>query len=380
MLFVLLFASGYVFGQIPSINEQNITKSNIIIKNQSDSSIFSKILDVDTEIGKLENKKSDTFSLIESNELKKLKLDKDSLISILINEIKTEKKFSNKVRDSLIFDFNTKIEAITKKLEINSDLNKLIELEQDSIKLVKKRNEFIKNFESNKKNNFKPKNWFPSTKDFYKSYFYKSHYGKEIGRASLLNSLTLFKNDSINTFNTELVSDAIGWFRVSFGTTVSLSQKVDPDESTQNLKDLEKLLSGGGNFYLDFILPVATTYTNRQFTFYGFFNLKLATDIKGFDNNLTASTTNGSFGLSTYTSLSSDNKTFNFSINTNSNLHYGTSVFFDNLNVPEKVFFNTNVIGTFTIDNKYRFAIKTNFASEPNLRTEKIAFGLQLLN
>ena len=157
---------------------------------------------------------------------------------------------------------------------------------------------------------------------------------------------------------------------------VSENPSITEDENG----NIEKLLNGGGNFYLDFILPVFSNYNNSFSSYYAFLNLKLATDIKGFDSDISNTTANFSFGLSHYAALSSENEKFNFALSLSSNLHYGLKDFRTHLDLPNKVFFNTNITGFITINNKFRIALRTNIASEPSIRSEKVAFGLQLLN
>ncbi|WP_397362008.1 hypothetical protein [Olleya sp. R77988] len=275
--------------------------------------------------------------------------------------------------------FDNKINLIDEKLIETIDFTESIDLKEKLMRVRNEKDVFEVDYEKYKKNKLKKKSWLPSNNKFFRTYFFKTHYNKENDKTELLNSLSFFKSDSIKTINTELVNDILWIGRISFSSTVVIDSE-DNDGDQKKEKDVEKLINGGGNFYIDYSVPIYTNYSKSIVNFYAFANVKIATDLKGFDNNIENTTANGSLGLNFLVDLSSNENKFNFSLATSSNLHYGTNDFFENLNLDNHLFFNTNILGTITIENKYRIALRTNLASEPNIRTEKVAFGIQLIN
>lgn len=420
VVLLFVFLSGFAFGQIPSINENYSSYSKNIV---GDSKIQEELIQYKKEeLKRLEEEYEKKISLLDDKiTLKKEGLDefvnnekltekiensiknyldsvvllthkKDSLSQnylksieskeeeIKEKEIETVMKLANKKQYELkLKEINDKIEEYKNEISSkNLKLNRFFKLKKELEKLRALKNE-LTDTKKDYQNNFKPHTgWLPSTNKLFKEYFFETHYSNSIEHTNFLNSLTLLRNNNSNTISSELLTDNLAFLRISFGTVVAFSDEEDTlTEETE--KDLEKLLNGGGNFYLDFTLPVYTNYYKDFFSYYNYINLKTATDIKGFDSDIDDTSANFSLGFSQYFGTTSDNNKFNFALSTSSNLHYGLKDFRQNLDLSNEIFFNTNVSFFVTLDNKFRIALRTNFASEPSIRTEKIAFGLQLL-
>jgi hypothetical protein len=451
ILFAFLFASGFVFGQIPSINENYRIEKSTPIQKQDLTDFKAALLDSIDEnyqnvINELETRKEENNErlIVLNFERQKginanLQLERDEKNIILdylnseynknIDEIKKEQNQIEgqiesiellKLKNELMIEQKISLaekadsNSVNKmfkayyKSEIKKINDKIIELEKTespvdivAIKKIENQKEKLlaskKNLENNEnifaENKYNPNKFLPSS-SFFRDYFFSTHYNNSTEHTNFLNALTILRNNTNNTISTELVTDNLSSFRISFGTVVAFSDENDmqteEDEAEEdetedsnaeeNDKDLEKLLNGGGNFYLDFTLPVYTNYSENVLSCYTYINLKTAADIKGFDSDIRDTSANFSFGISQYLAITSDNNKFNFALSASHNIHYGLKDFRENLDLPNRVFFNANLSFFITVDSKFRIALRTNLASEPSLRTERIAFGLQLLN
>ena len=224
------------------------------------------------------------------------------------------------------------------------------------------------------------KKWWPtsSSDEEERRKNFKSLYNNDFNKTEFVRSFSYLNGNDNNIVQSTLLSDNIGAFLVSFGTVLNVeNEKNDNDENVEN-QNIERLLSAGGNFYLNFELPVYKSL-GKIVTYYNHFNIRLASDVEGFGNDIETSDMNASVGVSNYVGLTSDKNVFNLYLQFDSNLFVGTNDFMQNIGVKSDVFFNTNVNLGITINNSYRLFFRTNFASEPSLRTEKIAVGLQLI-
>ncbi|WP_026710703.1 hypothetical protein [Flavobacterium filum] len=236
--------------------------------------------------------------------------------------------------------------------------------------------------------------WFFPTKTIEsRDKFFNELYNKESSNTKYLNSFSLNTNFNGASAQSELITDNLNWFRISFGSVVASQNESDEEENTEDeisekseteQEAFTRLINGGGNFYLSFELPLLTTYngeSNDLMLGYLFFQMKGATDIKGFGNDIETSTANGSFGLYGFVSASSDNKEFNFFLQGNVDYSFGTKDFYSNLGINnEKGFLNGKIIAGVTLMQKFRLsAIVSTFGSEKVLRNERIAVGLQIL-
>ncbi len=341
----LCFATLFSYSQIPTINEKFIDINNIKIDTTK--------LEIKSKLKKYKDLTNiDTYEIANFNKHYDKKIDSISnIIKILI--IKQEEAYPNK-----------------RKMIIISEE---IEMKKNIIKKLEKEKGYVSSTFNSKKQKF-----FPSVNNYYRDYFFESHYSSEYNKTALLTSLSATINNDAKTIQSELVADRIKWFRVSLGSVMSIAS--DTTETKVEENNIERLISGGGNFYLDFTLPVFTSYTDSFLTDYCYLNFKAASDISGFGNNVDVTTFNGSIGITNYLGFSSDEKKFNFFILNDVTAYKGNRGFYENLNLNhQKWFLNSNFSFGVTFLNNYRVVCRTNLSSEPSLRTEKFAVGIQLL-
>ncbi|WP_343614052.1 hypothetical protein [Flavobacterium sp.] len=396
IFFCLLFVK--VHGQA-SINE---TKRQGII---SDSLRFKEILQATVAKIKLE----ETESILKEKEDAITKDGKDSIrIKEIKDSIAANKKelksaevalaLSEKEKEQIVYIefYQKKIEGLKKeneesekKLKNQTEIKKI-----DSIKnLIKfnKRQIKIQEVERDKKilslNTYKC--WWPTMRKFDREIFFHDMYSNTTNKTIFLNALSLNANSNAAAVQTEVVTDNLSALRLSFGSVMSLASSDDDKEGNEEEKEeteqeaFSRLINGGGNFYLEAILPIVCTNPNNgnQFTFYTYASLRGAMDIEGFGNNIDTSTANYTGGLFMYFGLSSDSKKFNFFVQPNVNVTGGTNDFYKNLGlIHEKAFLNGKIVAGVTILNNFRFsATLATFGSDAAIRSSKITAGIQIL-
>lgn len=297
----------------------------------------------------------------------------------------------SKENNDLITFYNSEIARINE--EINAENLKVYKTEAE---IKSKNSTILKKEKSIEKLNTKISNlknftysWFLPTKTNDKetrNNFFKDIYNNTTDSTHYVNSFSMSSFDNGVTAQSELVTDNLNWFRVVFGTLISAQSNSDTttaEEQTQE-QALTRLFNGGGNLYLEMTLPLATTYNGNGkdlMTGYLFFQMKGAADIKGFGNNIETSTTNGSVGFNGYLGVSSDNKKFNFFVQSNANFTFGNNDFYQNLNLTHNQgFINGKLIAGVTLLNKFRAtAMISSFGSDASVRSGKVLFGLQIL-
>lgn len=342
---VFCFATLFSYSQIPTINEKFIDPNKVKI-DTTDSKIKEALKKYNTEID------------IDSIEIENFSALYDKQIDSITKIIKT-----------LLIYQKESISNKEKMIMISEE----IEMKKNILNKIKKEKEYVTSTFSSKKQKI-----FPTSNKYYRNYFFESHYSSEYNKTALLTSLSATINNDAKTIQSELVADRIKWFRVSLGSVMSIAS--DTTETKVEENNIERLISGGGNFYLDFTLPVFTTYTDSFLTDYCYLNFKAASDISGFGNNVDVTTFNGSIGITNYLGFSSDEKKFNFFILNDVTAYKGNRGFYENLNLNhQKWFLNSNFSFGVTFLNNYRVVCRTNLSSEPSLRTEKFAVGIQLL-
>lgn len=228
--------------------------------------------------------------------------------------------------------------------------------------------------------------WLPSVNEDKRSYFFKTMYNSKDSKTKFLNAFGISATDYGISGQSELITDNISFLRIAFGTVITASNdddEVAPEDETA-VEALDRLVNGGGNFYIETILPLATTVDKNNsdlITAYSYLSLRAATDIKGYGNDIDTSTGNGSGGLYLYLGFSSESRKFNFFFQGNANFTMGSTAFYENLNINHNNgFFNGKMIAGLTLENKFRFTANFfTFGSESSLRREKIALGFQFL-
>lgn len=234
----------------------------------------------------------------------------------------------------------------------------------------------------------------PSWKKVNRKKFFHDMYNKDVNKTNYLNSFNLSGYSNGTTVQTEIVTDNMWAARISFGSALSVSTaKKEDNLSLEEVKEKEKeetenetfnrLINGGGNFYLEAALPLITTNQNNgdQITFYSYANVRGAMDIKNFNSNMDTSTANGSLGLTAYGAINSDNKKFGFFLIGDINYVVGSNAFYKNLGLSnEEGFLVGKIVAGFSILNTFKLSatIKT-FGSNATVRNDKVIIGVQIL-
>lgn len=227
--------------------------------------------------------------------------------------------------------------------------------------------------------------YFPTWKPKYRNSFFEDVYNNPANKTNYLNAFSIVGAPNGITGQSELIADNIKMVRVTFGTVISASNDSLTNANTQ-VEALQRLINGGGNFYLDGSLPLMNTIKGNSdselVNLYSFLTAKIASDVKGYGNDLEASTFNSSMGLNCYGDLSSENKKFNFFFVAYTNYYFGsTKEFYRNLGIEHNHgFLSGKVTIGVTMLNQFRFSANVlTFGSEPGVRSDKIGFGLQFL-
>jgi hypothetical protein len=293
--------------------------------------------------------------------------------------------------DNEITKVRTQIDSLKNVDKTSIDLDQLDDLQD----LINKNERKIKIIEQDKASKILSLNTYkcfmPTYRKIDREAFFNDMYNNTTNKTILLNSFTLNSDSNATAVQTEIVTDNLSALRLSFGSVMSLAsskEETDGSEEDQKIEETEqeafsRLINGGGNFYLEAVLPLLCTNPNNgdQFTFYGYGSARGAMDVEGFGNDIDTSTGNYSIGLNTYFGLSSDSKKFNFFVQANGNITGGTNDFYKNLGlVHERAFFNGKVIAGMTILNNFRFsAILSAYGSDEKIRSNKITVGIQIL-
>lgn len=223
--------------------------------------------------------------------------------------------------------------------------------------------------------------------------FFSDMYDNKTDETNYLNAFALNGNSDGTTVQTEIVTDNIYALRVSFGSVLSVATAQKEEAKTieevqiQNKKETEqetfnRLINGGGNFYLEGILPLASTNQNNgtQITSYTYANVRGAMDLENFNSNIDTSTVNGSVGLNSYFAINSDNKKFGFFVIGDVNFVLGSNAFYKNLGFtrPEGFLVGKIVAGLSILS---RFKVSANiltFGSNEAIRNNKVIVGVQI--
>lgn len=390
---LFLFLIIKIQAQIPSINETKSLTFQNTISFQND---YKKILE--ESIKKLEIKKEKLNIELEkkpdsmiSNKIQQIDKEIELVNSQIIN-IKKDRSYEGykKHYDTIINRKNDSINRYYKVVE-NSEfnkneldsINKLIDIKKQQLQLIIiERNEKLASLDKFQ--------WMlPTWKKANRKKFFHDMYGNE-KKTNFLSSFNLTSNKDASSTQTELVTDNMSALRITLGSVLNVAtSNTEPTQTQGEIKKeteeeaFSRLISGGGNFYLEAILPLASTNQNNgnQITSYTYANVKGAMDIEKFNSNIDTSTGNAGLGFTTYLGISSDNKKFNFFGILNANYTVGSKAFYNNLGLSkEQAFFNAKFTAGVTILNTLKLtAIINNWASDEKLRSGKIIVGVQIL-
>lgn len=388
---IFLFASATAFCQIPSINEtKSQTKDGI--SQKAFNVLNRQLVTVKREKQNLENLSNEKKdSIVNVNEKIIEKSEEIATLEKLINQ-STFKNYEShfnleieKINDE-IRDLENKHKDSVGNFAIMEKIEKRIETKRaELLRMEQKRDEKLgrKIYPT----------FFPSVRESSRNYFFEKMYNNSTDKTNYVNSFALSGDSDGATAQTEIITDNISALRISFGSVITAnSNNTEIDEDT-NIEEKEqketeqdafkRLVNGGGNFYLEFILPLISTNNENEgwITSYTYANFKGAMDIKGFGNNLDTSAGNGALGINSYLGASSDNGKFNFFIQGNINYSIGTDEFYENLGLGNKRgFLNGKFILGLALLNTFKVsAIVSTFGSDEKVRNEKVMIGVQIL-
>lgn len=345
--------------------------------------IYKKEITLDTlKIDELYNEIILDSSIINLNNIKA------SYVNELLNNIRgREIETLNPYK--VVYDdlFNKKIDSIQELIDVKIDAIK----DKDNIDIVDKEIALIESLKKeilNLEHELKIKNtifhWFPSIESKYGNAFYKYFYNIKDDKTSFLNSFALNYNDLGAIVQSEIIGDTFGVFRMSLGSvlqsnTISPETEVEKQKQTKQ-NQLEQLLNGGGNFYLETIYPVY--YSQGNFcSLYGFLSNRTAFSLKEINESIDSETFNNALGINLYLGFNSDTNKFNLFLNGDFNYIIGSKSLYQNLQLAEeKPFLQGKMIIGVTFLSKFRLAATLNsFGSDDAVRRSKITVGLQVI-
>ena len=389
LLTLFLILTCNMHGQIPSINETNKSKSvnKPLIKSTNV---------ITTSTTRLVPTKSvnDTI-LTETVVTEKNETIVESAVDFEIRDVLEETIIEDQYRlyiNKGLEEINLyKIIADSLKLQMKdlqsnnklTDLSNSRDIQIDNIKAARDK---IKLIVSKRNKVFR---WFPSwpTKSryiFQREAFYNEYYDEDDVHTNFLNNFSLTFSDNSTTAQSELISDYIEAFRLSFGTVLTASENSESDgvETESESEALKRLINGGGNFYIAIQLPIYS-FKTLSFSALTSLNGKLSSDIKGVGNDVVSSDWRGMVYQSAYVALSTDSKKFNFFINADYGFIRGSDSFYNQFNLDKSfnkpAFFGKAIIGV-TLNNLIRVTITTkSFSNYSSLVSDKVLVGIQLL-
>lgn len=224
--------------------------------------------------------------------------------------------------------------------------------------------------------------------DFFEYMYHKNQNGEYL----LADNATFQLGDKSALVQSELVSSIMGPIRISFGslvtnskteTTPAAGSKDDPIDPNDNAVTdaFQRLRNNGGNVYLNLELPVYC-FSDKHSTAYINMYSRGGIVFSNFSNDVDTSSGNGSTGMNLYLSIGDDYDKFLFFLNANYAYHYGSSEFYQKLNlIEEKAFgFGQITLGVNIIKSlRFGYTLKT-FASDESLRTNSGVLSIQLIN
>lgn len=245
-----------------------------------------------------------------------------------------------------------------------------------------------------KKEHFWSDSFFPTSRPT-RALAFESIYDKDNEKSFYFgNEATLLFNTSGEgaTVETELASAYLGAFKITFGSLLSNEGTQDAsaegDETaeantmeTEDTAAFQRLISKGGNAYMEIVYPIHYYQSERAFTY---FNLgaRAGVEIQEFNTDVDTSNGVGSVFGNFYYSVSTDNNEFNFFTNINYGLYAGGNDFYKRLSVTdEKPFgFGDFTVGV-TVRGNIRFAATlATFSSDRDLRSNTVMLSTQILS
>ncbi len=202
------------------------------------------------------------------------------------------------------------------------------------------------NYISKTKSNNDYKSWFPTIRND-KGEIFNLLYNEDGKRPFFaVNNGSLQVNNDGAIVQTELVSAYLGYTRVSFGTTISNAngeENTDDNEDgempvpkTDETQAFQRLITGGGNTYLSFELPLLLQTTNDNlFMIYLSSSGRVNLDVAEFSNDVDASTGNGNISSNLYMSMATDKNEFDFFVDARYGWYFGHDDFYKRLEIAD---------------------------------------------
>lgn len=291
------------------------------------------------------------------------------------------KEFS-RVYNRKIKEKSDEIESIKVKMK---DMNDIDEVDE-ALETIRKLNHEITElqYELKMRRSDDRLLFLPSSSKKFGTVFFKKMYYTDGTHTSYLNSLALNYSSSGTVAQSEVLADTFGPVRMSLGTVIqsnSETPETEVEKEEQQEEDqLETLMNGGGNFYLETILP-AFIYSNDKFSGYFYANNRTGLGLKGLSDSVDTSTFNSAFGTNLYLGYNSNEKKFNVFFNADASYNFASKAVYENLNMKDrKPFLTGKLIAGLTFSNKFRLsATFLTFGSDESLRSGKVVVGLQII-
>ena len=373
IVFLFTFISGY--GQIPSIKQAKRVQEIPVSTPQEQTA--TTVLEI------LNTLPTDTIEKYPGA----VKFLSDALVKDKSVNDKSSQKIDKNLQDDLVYMRiidsldNVKLQGyITSRNEIHNKLKKA-PFDQSLIDSLKSARDSITSIEDR----LAPNLLFPTLERAKKETFFNKLYSKD-GEENFyfLNNAALQVSNEANTVQTEVMSAFCGPVRLSLGSLLSNSSdgEDEPDtETSTNTEAFQRLLSGGGNMYLNVELPVLF-YSDGPFVVYTNAYGKGAIDFSAISNDIDTSTANVNAGGNFYASLSTDKNELNFFTTFSYGLYLGGDEFYRALAIEDEEIFGFGQLSFgLTVFNKFRVSVTTNTLSfESHLRSGNVVVGLQVLS
>ncbi|MCC9016361.1 hypothetical protein [Flavobacterium lipolyticum] len=413
LFIIIILCTVTAQAQIPTLAERNFSAVKSIKDNEASKQLSDFITNGIVEIV-ARNKQLESVMLQKNERLNSLGIDVDTVEkNNLLKEVK---------RDSVTIDQNKKIvEALFKfQKDIEADIpptkreytiiyhklycNKIKEIKAEikakkkesktlndirkgyeKIAEIKSLNKQIEDLDRELKNKNGTYYWFPSFPSRNSSAFFENLYNIKDNKTSFLNSAALNYSDLGAVIQSEVIADTFWAVRTSFGTLLQSNQKTpkDPEEKENQTQSsqLETLLNGGGNFYIQNQLPVYS-FMNEDITLYTFFNNRTAFGIKGLNDAIDTNTFNSSLGANLYFGLNSTEKKFNVFLVSDFSVIAASKSVYDNLQLAKKQpFFQGRLMIGVTFLSQFRVAATlSSFGSDEAVRSGKVTVGIQIVS
>ncbi|TDX00486.1 hypothetical protein [Dinghuibacter silviterrae] len=216
--------------------------------------------------------------------------------------------------------------------------------------------------------------WFPTAVRALRPATF-TNYASAQGDFNVINLVQFQAQSGIASLYAELLATNIGHLRISFGSLISAN-----NDSSLQQQTLQSFLAGGGNAVLNVYYPIAYVRKNF-FTFLWEYSPKIGGQIPGmgtYNNNVTG---NGQLLASDiYVDFTSFDNTLGVYGFLRGSYTFGSSDFYNNLNVPHKIFGLLQLNAGLVLNSNIRISVSGPLASTSgNLLRFPWQIGVQLM-